>query len=416
MNQIIPQGSISQTETPFIGLAPFLRQSIAGEDIQATGQGLLERIQDSPDDANLWMNLSTAMLCLGQSQLGLSIQSEALAMKTVYFLAAAEQPARLTVLLLMAPGDLAANTPLDCLLEDSDIDLIFYYLKADDPEGPFAAPLPEHDILLVAISETDENRELLAYLEKCLVDWPVPVINAPQHIPSVGRNVACNLLTGAPGLAIPPSWRIARGLLESLAEDAGSPGFLIEGCNFPIILRPIDSHAGRDLARIADPAELSAYLARVADDEFFISEFIDYRSPDGLFRKFRVALIDGVPYACHMAVSDHWMVHYVNAGMYEEAAKRLEEQSFMDNFAAFSLQHQAALSAIHQRTGLDYLCLDCAEMPNGELLIFEIDHAMVVHAMDSLELFPYKQHHMHKVKAAFRDFLLRRQAEGVSPQ
>ncbi|MEI7429126.1 MAG: hypothetical protein WCL27_01640 [Betaproteobacteria bacterium] len=415
MNQIIPQGSISQTDTPFIGLAPFLRMSIAGEDIQATGQELLERIQHCPDDANLWMNLSTAMFCLEKSQLGLSIQSEALAMTPVYSLAAAQQPARLTVLMLMAPGDLAANTPLDCLLENSDIDLIFYYLQDTDPVGPFVAPLPVHDILLVALSETDENRELLSFLETCLVNWPVPVINAPQCIPNVGRNVACTLLNGAPGLTIPPSYRIARQPLEALAKEAASLSNLIENCNFPVILRPIDSHAGRDLAKISDPAELSDYLSRVADDEFFISEFIDYRSPDGLFRKFRVALIDGVPYACHMAVSEHWMVHYVNAGMYEEAAKRLEEERFMENFAAFSLQHQAALSAIHQRTGLDYFCLDGAEMPNGELLIFEIDHAMVVHAMDSLELFPYKQRHMHKVKAAFREFLLRRQAEGLAP-
>ncbi len=60
---------------------------------------------------------------------------------------------------------------------------------------------------------------------------------------------------------------------------------------------------------------------RWTDAEFFISRFIDYSGKDGLFRKFRVALIDGKPYACHMGVSSNWMIHYVNAGMYEDAAE-----------------------------------------------------------------------------------------------
>ena len=66
-----------------------------------------------------------------------------------------------------------------------------------------------------------------------------------------------------------------------------------------------------------------------------------------------------------------------------------------------------ALEAIYQRTLLDYLCIDCAETRDGQLLVFEIDHAMVVHAMDPEDLFPYKRQHMQKVKYAFRDFLLR---------
>jgi len=63
------------------------------------------------------------------------------------------------------------------------------------------------------------------------------------------------------------------------------------------------------------------------------------------------------------------------------------------------------LAAIYQRSKLDYICIDCAETRNGELLIFEIDHAMVVHAMDPEDIFPYKQVHMRKVRQAFEDFL-----------
>ena len=72
-----------------------------------------------------------------------------------------------------------------------------------------------------------------------------------------------------------------------------------------------------------------------------------------------------------------------------------------------SERHREALAAIHERCQLDYLCIDCAETADGELLIFEADHCMVVHAMDPEDLFPYKHVHMRKVKAFFRDYLIR---------
>jgi glutathione synthase/RimK-type ligase-like ATP-grasp enzyme len=386
--------------------------NIAGADLPPIGQEMLARAERDSDDANLWMNLSTVMLCLGQHDIGLAIQDQALALKRIYHLAASQQPAKLRLLMLMVPGDLAANTPLECLLEDCDIDLDFYYLS---PGGSLALPIPEHDALIVAISESDENRDLLAWLEQALAAWPKPVINAPQHIPTTGRAVASTLLQNAPGLLIPPTLLASRPVLQAIATGAANLPEIFEGCDFPIILRPVGSHAGRDLDKIDGPEEIATYLARVDETKFYLSRFIDYSGKDGLFRKMRVALIDGAAFACHMAVSSNWMVHYVNAGMYEEARKRDEEASFMAHFDDFAQRHRLALDAICRRTKLDYLCIDCAENPDGQLLVFEIDHAMVVHAMDTEHQFPYKQPHMQKVKNAFRDFLFRLTA-GLTPE
>jgi hypothetical protein len=403
-----PSGSASEAGAsaplPFFGLAPFLRKSIAGDDLLSYGQRLLVLAYERPDDANLWMNLSLATFCLGQRENGLAIQAQALAMQRIYFLPAAQQPARLRLLLLMVAGDLSANTPLDCLLEDSDIDLIFYYVS---PGDPLALPLPKHDALLVAISEADDNREVLTELESLLRGWPKPVINAPQHIPSVGREAASALLRDAPGILIPATLRASRVQLQAIA--AGQAGFAewFADCDFPVILRPVGSHGGHGLDRITDTASLADYLTRVEASEFFVSRFIDYRSADGFYRKMRVALIDGVPFACHMGVSKHWMIHYLNAGMYDEAWKREDEASFMAGFAAFAQRHRAALRAIAERCALDYVCIDCAQTADGQLLVFEIDHAMVVHAMDTEAMFPYKQHHMQKVRDAFREYLFR---------
>ncbi|MDP2144192.1 MAG: hypothetical protein Q8J80_08660 [Gallionella sp.] len=390
-----------QTETPFRGIAPFLRLSIAGGDLQAAAQELLEQAKRDADDANLWMNLSIAMLCLGQRDLGLSIQHQALEMKRIYRIPATEQPARLRLLMLMQPGDLSANTPLECLLENGDIDLVFYYLS---PGDPLALPIPEHDALIVAIGKVEHNGELLESLAQTLANWPRPVINLPQRILATERSVASALLQDAPGVVIPPTLHVSRPALREIAQgDVGLPGDLV----FPVTLRPVGSQAGRDLARLASPAEIAAYLDRVDGEAFFLSRFVDYSGADGLFRKFRIALIDGAAYACHMAVSSHWMVHYVNAGMYEDAGKREEEAAFMANFDDFAQRHRAALDAVHRRIGLDYSCIDCAETPDGRLQIFETDHVMVVHAMDPEDMFPYKPFHIEKARRAFRDYLFR---------
>ncbi|MDO8990585.1 MAG: hypothetical protein Q7U91_13245 [Sideroxyarcus sp.] len=402
MNSSVPDNE-SIAATPFLGLAPFLRASIEGADFQPLCQEMLDQAGCNPGDAPLWMNLSVIVQCLGQHDVGVSIQELALQQQRIYRLAAA-QPAKVRLLLLSVPGDIAANTPLDCLLEDSDVELIYYYVS---PGDPLALPVPEHDAVFVAISEADENREVLAALTRALADWPKPVINRPQYIPPTGREAASRLLQDAPGLLIPPTLHVPRSLLLDIAAGKVALAEQFAGRDVPIIVRPLGSHAGRDLARIESADVLAAYLAKVQEEEFFISPFIDYSGKDGQFRKYRVVLVDGKPYASHMGVSSNWMIHYVNAGMYEDAKKREEEAAFMEHFDDFAARHRAALEAIYKRTQLDYLCIDCAETRDGHLLIFEIDHTMVVHAMDPEQLFPYKQFHMQKVKYAFRNFLTR---------
>lgn len=393
---------IQQFATAFRGLAPFLRLNLAGGDLRPIAQALLVQANDEQDNAPLWMNLATVFFAIGQRETGLAIQAQALLMRQTYLLPAVRQPARLRLLLLMVAGDIAANTPLDCLLEDCDIDLICHYAT---PEQPLPAELPAHDAVLVAIGEGVENLAVLKLLAARLRNWFRPVINAPEHIPNTERRTASDLLQGVPGLLMPPTREVSRDFLLGLRDGAASLAEVFADCRLPIILRPVGSHAGRDLARIDDLAGLRRYLADVPDAGFYLSPFIDYSDANGVFRKFRIALIDGQPFACHMGISTNWMIHYLNAGMYEDAAKRAEEEVFMSAFAAFAERHGEALKAIWQRSQLDYLCIDCAETADGALLVFEIGHAMVVHAMDPVDLFPYKQEHMGKVKRAFENYL-----------
>lgn len=383
----IPQGS------PLIGQAAFTRMALAGTDLTPLGQQLLKRAEDNPADANCLIDLSTVLLLCGNHSLSLDMQRQALAMQQIYRLPMHRKPV-LRLLALMAPGDMMANTPLEFLLENSDIELTMLFIGHD---LPLPTQLPEHDVLFVAIGESDANQPTLVQLQDVLPEWPRPVLNMPDRIAQLSRDRVCQILEDTDGVSMPPTLRLSRLALAHLDNSA----------EFPLIVRPVDSHAGQGLEKLDAPADLANYLDAMPQQEFFLSRFIDYRSDDGLFRKYRIVLISGKPYLAHLAISDHWMIHYLNAGMEQNPEKRREESLTMSGFGqGFARKHHAALQSIHQRMGLDYIGLDCAETRDGKLLVFEADTSMVVHAMDAPELFPYKQQHMRKVFDAFRSMLL----------
>jgi glutathione synthase/RimK-type ligase-like ATP-grasp enzyme len=232
------------------------------------------------------------------------------------------------------------------------------------------------------------------------------VLNAPERILQLSRDRVAQLLRGVPGVAMPATVAIDRAGLEAVARGEPFPAEVAGEVGFPFIVRPLDSQGGRDLERVADPAALGRYLAGTPGESFFVSRFVDYSGPDGHYRKVRVVMVGGRPFACHMAVSSHWMIHYVNADMDASAWKRDEEARFMREFdTGFAVRHAGALAGIDAQLGLDYYALDCAETRAGELLVFEADTAMLVHDMDPADLYPYKRPQMHRIFAAFRALL-----------
>ncbi|MBF0550675.1 MAG: RimK family alpha-L-glutamate ligase [Deltaproteobacteria bacterium] len=416
MNSDTPPQSppIETDQQPLIGFAALMRMGLSGIDLLPLGTRLIEHLKLHPNDANALLDLSIVLQLRRSPDIALNVQAMALEIKQLYRFPAATGQVGLQLLAIMGPGDIRANTPIEFLLENSDVALDLLYLV---PGKPFPASVPDHHVLFIAVAESDQNRQLLRSIEEYLESWPRPVLNRPDRIAYMSRNKVVELLQSAPGLVIPVSTRIGRQILEQVGRAELSITAFIPDGDFPIIARPVDSHAGHGLSKLDNPESLADYLQSMPDDQFYIARFVDYRGPDGLFRKFRIALIDGRPFACHMAISEHWMIHYLNAGMTESPEKRAEEAAFMAGFDTdFATRHKAALRAIHERMGLDYLAIDCAETDTGELLIFEVDTSMVVHAMDPVDIFPYKQPQMKKLFAAFRAMLAKAAQSDTPPR
>ncbi len=299
----------------------------------------------------------------------------------------------LRVLALVTPGDLMTNTPLEFITRYLDVRLDLLFVR---PGQDFPCCVPDHDVAFFAVSESDPA--MLQRLKPLFDRWPRPVLNDPAAIGRLSRDTVARGLAGRPGICSPETRRLPRAELDTLKFAQ------------PLLIRPVGTHAGEGLDLIG-AGDLAAFLGKTEALEFFVTEFVDYRGVEGLFRKYRIAFVDGAPFLCHMAVSKHWMVHYLNAEMAQNAERRAEEAQAMADFdSGFAKRHAVAFEAMSEWMGLDYYQIDCAETPDGRLLVFEADVAAIVHLMDPPDLFPYKPAQMRRVFAAVGDMLRRGKA------
>jgi glutathione synthase/RimK-type ligase-like ATP-grasp enzyme len=357
--------------------------------------------RDAEDRAAWLLDRSLAHALTFHPEEAAALQAEALAIARVFRLHGAGGGARL--LALMAPGNLMVNAPLDFLTQATSLQLDLAFTTVD---GTLPAALPEHDVAIVAASESAPAA--LAGLAPQLAGWGRPVLNNPAAVGLLSRDWLAQALAGAPGITVAPAVRVTRAALRRQGVD-----MLLPGGRFPVLLRPLHSHGGEGLSKLDSVDDLALFLLMTDGDAFYLTQYIDYRGAEGWFRKSRIAFVDRVPHLCHMAASEHWMVHYVNAGMAESAAKRDAEAAAMAGFDTdFAVRHRVALAAICDAIGLEYFSIDCGEAPDGTLLVFEADVAAIIHSMDDPAVYPYKAAPMQRCYNAFAAMIERRAHPG----
>lgn len=307
----------------------------------------------------------------------------------------------LRVLFLAVPRA-AMTTPLDFFLNPSRTELVTYYLV---PGAPPPERLPEYDVVFTGIEESEFSTPSIAMATAFVATQRKPAINDPACLAGIGRTALAQTLSAVAGCSVPPTRLCSRTELLAAGDEATGAA----GIEFPLLVRPIDTHSGRGMERIRSVAELRDYLARHHDDRFHLSPFVDYRSADGYFRKYRVVVVDGIAYPYHLAISERWMIHYFNSDMERFEWMRDEERRFLaDPHSAFP-RWDTVFSDIARAIGLDYFALDCSVLPDGSIVVFECGSAMLVHCRDDVELFAYKYEYVPRIFDAFDAMLRRRQ-------
>ena len=328
----------------------------------------------------------------GNTEKAIAHQARVLEQQTLFSQTAAGERRR--ILVLMAPGDWQANVPVDFLIDPAATTVHKLYLLS---RGQAArATLPPADLVFTAIAESDANTELLQIAREVVDRSGLPSINAPDRILATSRTRVWEALHGLPDVVIPETVRVSR---EALARGQ-------TGLAYPLVVRPVGSHAGHGLERVDSAEDVREYLEGAPARDFYVMPFVDFSKEDGYFRKYRIIVVDGTPYAYHLAISPRWMIHYYNAPMRENAWMREEEQRFLTDFeSVFGPALQKALRAVARTLGLEYFGLDCSIDRQGRLLIFEADPAMIVHAGDDPQLFGYKVPAARRIFAAFEKLM-----------
>ena len=273
--------------------------------------------------------------------------------------------------MLAVPGDFQSNLPLDRLFDHGTALHTLWIADPEaalrDPAAALPAQLPSIDCVFIAVAEDARHRQALRAADALAAELGKPTINHGARIAALSRSGMTTVLQDAADIVVPSHCEVTHG--APLPVD------------FPAIIRPLGSHAGDGLRRIASAAELAAYYAAHRHARFFtVAPFVAYRSADGWWRKYRVIFVGGVAYPLHLAIHDDWAVWYYNARMHACAAKQEEERRFLRDMRRVLPERAVrALDPLAARVGLDYFGLDCAVLPDGRLLVFEVETGMIVH-------------------------------------
>ena len=301
---------------------------------------------------------------------------------------------RRRVLILAAAG--TGNIPLQWILPQRVNSQISWFVEYTRPET--AACLPPYDIVLNGVGDPDLDGPTYGISCNFLRTFAVPCLNHPALVSRTRRDRLPALLAGIQRVCTP-------AILRVRSCEAGAAASL----GFPLLARPAASHGGDGLVRIDDADALRARDFAGAG-VWYLSRFCDYRSGDGYWRKYRIIYVGGVPYAYHLAISPHWLVHYATAEMLDDPAKRLEEERFLRQpEAILGTAGMAAIWEIGRRLGLDYAGVDFTLLPDGRLLVFEANATMLVHPERHPKL-AYKNPFVARIVEAFEALLAARSA------
>jgi glutathione synthase/RimK-type ligase-like ATP-grasp enzyme len=304
------------------------------------------------------------------------------------------------ILLLVSASD--GNIPTGQLLDDRVFLTSVLVAEYCDP----AVPLPPHRLIFNSIGDADLCSDGLQAAATLVERTPVPVLNHPAAVRETGRRSNAARLGRLPDVIAPRIAAAPRRVLRGPQARAMIEG---RGFAFPLLLRAPGFHTGRHFVRVDGPDDLAAAASSLPGDDVWIIQYLDARGRDGKARKYRVMIVDGKLYPLHVAVADHWKVHYFTADMNERPEHRGEDAAFLESMAGvLGPRAVRGLEQVRDALGLDYGGIDFAIGPAGEVILFEANATMTVNAPAPDPKWDYRRAPVDRVLRAVRTMLLER--------
>ena len=307
------------------------------------------------------------------------------------------------ILLVSSTG---GNTPVEKLLDETIFQT--YVVVADFYDA--STPLPDHQLIFNGICDVEVASQALFAAQSLLNRSSAPVLNQPAAVLATSRCENALRMANLSGV------RTAKTMLYPYALLAGEEGAAVlthDGFQFPLLLRVPGFHMGDHFIEVFDRYDLTSHVATlpgtgIPDANLLAIEYLDARGRDGCARKYRAIFVDGEIYPLHLAISPNWKIHYFSADMANRPDHREEEAIFLGDMPGFlGEKAMAGLHAIRDTLGLDYGGIDFGLSPQGDILLFETNAAMVVQQPDPDPRWDYRRTAVSRIHAAVRTMLMK---------
>ncbi|MEQ5839738.1 hypothetical protein N0A02_09855 [Paraburkholderia acidicola] len=330
---------------------------------------------------------------------------DAVEVKPLWTMPAAVSPPEFRVLWMFAPG--AGNTPPDYFVNRARFESSILTVL-DGVEYDIDLLRSHADVVVNLVSDVDQSRAILNTVEALAERIGRPVLNHPRGIVGTDRASISMRLAGTPGCVVPHTRTFSNvDLLHMLNKNETAE------LQFPLLVRRAGTHGGEDFEKVDDRNQLNEFVNCIGESDYYITPFVDYRSEDGYFRKYRFIFVGDEILPYHLAIDDKWKIHHVTTSMADIQWMQDEERAFLyDPWRVFAAPQQAALRAIRNTIGLDYFGIDCALAPSGEVVVFEVNATMLVHGEN--DRFPYKNEAVSRIRQQFHSLLERTAHEALS--
>ena len=242
------------------------------------------------------------------------------------------------------------------------------YVQGDGPPislGP--GPLLNH------IADPDICSRALVEVAKIAERTGRPCFNHPAAIAQTSRDGVAQRLSGIPGLIVPKTIRVSQRSPAHLRDAASDAGL-----RYPILVRVVGSHGGEDRVKIDKPESMGEVAQLQHEGQpLFLTEFYDFVSPDGFYRKFRIVVVGDEILVRHCVIGSDWSLHgrYRVKGMGPDE----EEEDVFNTFQSKWVPDLAPVfNEMARRLDLDYFGVDCNIDQAKNVLLFEANACMKV--------------------------------------
>lgn len=214
-------------------------------------------------------------------------------------------------------------------------------------------------VIVNLVGDASVHRQSLQRLD-LWADSGMPIVNPSPVVRACSREQLPQSLAGVTDITVPnTSLYSGDGALELHIEQHAH--------HYPVLIRTPGTHGSHSLLRIEGPAQLPDAAQR-----WFITDFHDTRSADGLYRKRRMIAIGEQLFCRHQLAAPDWNLRgQARHHMFAHPALIEEERAFMS--APPSGPAERGVARAFARLDVDFAVCDYALDAHGKAVIFELN-------------------------------------------